>query len=43
MSFYRQVHGVKDYTACSRNVGSPQCREGLREVALRRGEAGGKK
>jgi len=39
-SYYRQVRGMKDYRARSRNVASHQHREVLREVALKRVEAG---
>jgi len=39
-SYYRQVRGMKDYTAQSRKVISTQHSEVLREVALKRVEAG---
>jgi putative transposase len=39
-SYYRQVRGMKDYTAQSRKVISTQHSEVLREVALKRLEAG---
>jgi putative transposase len=39
-SYYRQVRGMKDYTAQTRKVISTQHSEVLREVALKRVEAG---
>jgi transposase InsO family protein len=39
-SYYRQVRGMQDYSARSRNVDSHQHREVLCEVALKRVEAG---
>jgi hypothetical protein len=39
-SYYRQVRGMKDYTAQSRKVISTRHSEVLREVALKRVEAG---
>jgi hypothetical protein len=39
-SYYRQVRGMKEYTAQTRKVISTQHSEVLREVALKRVEAG---
>jgi transposase len=39
-SYYRQVRGMKDYRVRGRQAPSAQHREGLREVALKRLEAG---
>lgn len=39
-SYYRQVRGMKDYQAQGRRLASAEHKEALREVALRRVEAG---